>query len=174
MTKIINLYGGPGSGKSTTAADLFQIMKKRNHKVELVTEYAKDMVYEDRHNILEDQVYVFAKQHRRISRLIDKVDWIITDSPILLSLIYANKDCSLFPIFKNLVLGFYNRYENYDCFIVRGKDYQEYGRNHTQEEAKKIDQNILDFFFEIENDFTLFSRDNNAGLNIYLTLVYKD
>ena len=46
MTKVINLFGGPGAGKSTTAAGLFYEMKVRDIKCELVTEYAKDMTYE--------------------------------------------------------------------------------------------------------------------------------
>ena len=81
--KVINLFGGPGVGKSTAAAGLFYEMKKRQLSVELVTEYAKDMVWENRQNILDDQIYIFAKQQRRIARLRDHhIDWVITDSPI--------------------------------------------------------------------------------------------
>ena len=67
--QIVNLFGGPGSGKSTTAAGLFYEVKKLKLNVELVTEYAKDAVWEKRHNLLDDQIYIFAKQQRRISRL---------------------------------------------------------------------------------------------------------
>ena len=44
-TKIINIFGNPGSGKSTIAAYLFTELKSRNIEVELVTETAKDLVY---------------------------------------------------------------------------------------------------------------------------------
>jgi len=40
-TKVINLFAGPGAGKSTTAAGLFAEMKRANVDVELVTEYVK-------------------------------------------------------------------------------------------------------------------------------------
>jgi adenylate kinase family enzyme len=66
MMKVINLFGGPGSGKSTLAAGLFERMKIQGLSVELVTEYAKDMVWERRGNILDDQLYILAKQHRRL------------------------------------------------------------------------------------------------------------
>lgn len=56
MMKVINLFGGPGSGKSTLAAGLFERMKIQGLSVELVTEYAKDMVWERRGNILDDQL----------------------------------------------------------------------------------------------------------------------
>ena len=40
--KVINLYGGPGTGKSTTAAALFALIKREGYNVELVTEFAID------------------------------------------------------------------------------------------------------------------------------------
>ena len=45
MTRVINLLGAPGAGKSTAAAGLFYRMKKEFLSVELVTEYAKDLIY---------------------------------------------------------------------------------------------------------------------------------
>lgn len=42
MLKVISLWAGPGAGKSTTAAALFNLMKRERFEVELVTEVAKD------------------------------------------------------------------------------------------------------------------------------------
>ncbi len=39
------MFGGPGTGKSTSAAGLFFKMKLAQMEVELVTEYAKDLVW---------------------------------------------------------------------------------------------------------------------------------
>jgi adenylate kinase family enzyme len=44
-TKYINIFGGPGAGKSTTAAALFAEMKRRGMNVELATEVAEDREY---------------------------------------------------------------------------------------------------------------------------------
>ena len=85
--KVINLFGGPGSGKSTTAAALFSNLKRLDFKCELVTEYAKDVEYEGRSNIFEDQLYITAKQNRRLKRLQDyhiSLDYAITDCSLLL------------------------------------------------------------------------------------------
>ena len=41
MTKIINLFGGPGIGKSTQAAGLYYEMKKLNMNVEMPYEFPK-------------------------------------------------------------------------------------------------------------------------------------
>ena len=67
-------------------------MKLEGLNVELVTEYAKDMTWEGRGNILEDQLYMLAKQNRRLSRLQDKVDFAMTDSPLFLGLAYSKPD----------------------------------------------------------------------------------
>ena len=84
--KIINLIGEPSAGKSTIAAELFAKMKKAGYNVELVTEYAKDMVWENRNEMFSHQDYIFAKQNRRLARLNGKVDYVITDAPLILSL----------------------------------------------------------------------------------------
>lgn len=138
--KIINLYAGPGTGKSTTAAGLFYLLKLRGFKCEICFEYAKDIVWEGRDKILADQLYIFAKQHRRLARLIEhSLDYIITDSPLLLSLIYGKNESLAF---KELVYQKYQQFENYDFFLERIKPYASYGRIQTESEAKILDEEI--------------------------------
>jgi hypothetical protein len=137
--KVINFFGGPGCGKSTTSAGVFHKMKVLGLKVELVTEYAKDMVYENRANILADQLYVLAKQTRRVARLQGLVDYCVTDSPILLSSIY-NTGSSLID---DLALEIFNGFDNYNFFIYRSKPYMKYGRGQTEDEAIEIDNKIF-------------------------------
>lgn len=43
---VINLFGGPGSGKSTGAAYIFSQLKMKGINCELITEYAKDKTWE--------------------------------------------------------------------------------------------------------------------------------
>jgi hypothetical protein len=138
--KIINLFGGPCSGKSTTAAGLFYHMKCAGLEVELVQEYAKDMVWEGRHNILEDQIYVFAKQQRRIARLKNHgLQWVITDSPIPLGLCYTKTE-DLSDAFQNLVMQVFNSYENHNFYLTRNVQYNPNGRNQkTEQEAMQVD-----------------------------------
>jgi hypothetical protein len=143
--KVVNLFAGPGVGKSVMAADIFSVIKKNGGSAELAGEYAKDMVYESRMNILTDQVYVLAKQNRRLHRLRDKVDWVISDSPLLLSPVYAPAD--YYPSFVDLAFDVFDSYENINLFLQRPADriYQDVGRTQKAAEAIEFDDKIKNF-----------------------------
>jgi len=137
------MLGGPGSGKSTTAAAVFAELKWLGVVAELVQEYAKDKVWEGHFNILSNQFYVFAKQHQRLLRLEGQVEVAITDSSILNSIIYNNSN----PDFNSVVLEEYKKFNNLNFFIQRKKDYVQIGRTQTESEAIDIDgkiKNLLD------------------------------
>lgn len=88
-TTVINLYGGSGVGKSTVAALLFARMKMQGLHVELVREYVKLWAWGGRKVRQEDQIYLLGKQSAYESMLYGKVDYIVTDSPVLLAGMYA-------------------------------------------------------------------------------------
>lgn len=137
-TIIVNLIGAPGTGKSTIASQLFAKMKWEGMDVELVSEYAKELVWEERTETIKNEVYLFAKQHHRIFRLLGKVQFIITDRPLILSLLYNNVygDDSL--QFKNLVLHEIKKMNNVNILLDRIKPYVTKGRNQTEEESKEF------------------------------------
>lgn len=138
-TLVVNLFAGPGSGKSTTAAGVFFELKSRGINCELATEFVKDLVWEERHKAINNQVYIFAKQHHRITRLLGEVDVIVTDSPLLLTLIYGkNEDVAL----KELAKVEYNKLWTLNCFIKRNKKYNPKGRWQTYAEARGLDESI--------------------------------
>ncbi|MBK1871561.1 AAA family ATPase [Aestuariivirga sp. YIM B02566] len=143
---VINLWAGPGAGKSTTAAGLFNLMKLSGYRVELVTEVAKDLVYEERIKLLNDnQLLVLALQDHRLRRLVGKADIAITDSPLPLSIVYKPAQ-GLFSAswLNDTALALWRDYENYNILVKRSKPYQKYGRTQTLEEARKLDARIED------------------------------
>lgn len=147
--KVINLFAGPGIGKSTTAAGVFWKMKTLGFKVELVTEFAKGLVYASDMK-LKDQLYVFAKQNWRLSVLEGQVDYAITDSPLILSNIYFDKETSMYTeeYFKQLVGDTFDHYHNINFVMNRDTEthpYQKYGRTQTLEEAKELDDKIMEY-----------------------------
>jgi len=170
--EIINLFAGPGAGKSTTAAGLFFKMKLMNFRCELVTEYAKELTYENRLTTLDNQIYVFGKQLQRIERLKNQVDFVITDSPLLLSSIYAPK--SYPESFHELVLDVWSQFENHAFFLDRTKIYQSYGRTQTEEEAKKIDEICKKYLDENEIPYSIIFGSPEAPDHIMEILGMKN
>jgi hypothetical protein len=139
-TKIINLFGGPNSGKSTIASGLFYNLKIRDINSELISEYAKIKVWEDNKKTLKNQIYLFAKQHFAINNVLNLVDFIIMDSPLLLNPIYDNNKCETF---ERLCLIEHNKLNNINFFINRdNKTFETSGRIHSLEESLKIDDKI--------------------------------
>lgn len=145
MTKIINLYGGPGSGKSTTAAGVFYHLKQAGINSEYVQEFAKDLTWEERFTALQCQPYILGKQYYRLNRLLGKVDIIVTDSPVLLSMYYNNL---ALPELDVLALALHNKFDNINYFLKRIKPFMQAGRNQTKDEAVLADggiKSLLDF-----------------------------
>ncbi len=141
MTCVINFFAGPGAGKSTLASHLFAELKWIGINTELAPEVAKEWVWEGHYSPLANQIYIFGNQLQRIRRLQDKVDIVITDSPLLLSCIY---DHSCSRHFYELVIEVFHGFNNVNFFVQRQKSYEPSGRIHTAKEALKIDKEIQD------------------------------
>lgn len=157
-TCIISMFGAPGSGKSTLASYCFAKLKMMGINCELVTEFAKDKVWEKNNEALSNQIYIFAKQYYRITRCVGKVDVIITDSPLFLSPFY-NKDPDIDEPLKELVAKIVAKYDNLNYFLRRVKKYNPVGRLQTEAESNEYGIHIKDMlksfgikFKEIDGD----------------------
>lgn len=147
--KVVNLWAGPGAGKSTTAAGLFNLMKTLGLRVELVTEFAKDMTYERNFGSLTNQLHVLAQQDWRLRRLVGEVDWAITDSPLPLGEAYMTPEYQ--DWLPAAIEGAYERYDNFDFRIVRKKPYAKFGRSQSEPAAIALDITIKDLFEDYTN-----------------------
>ncbi|MDD3397465.1 MAG: AAA family ATPase [Clostridia bacterium] len=170
---VINLYGAPGVGKSTLAAELFAELKKRNISTEITLEFAKELVYNEDKRLLSDQLIVLAEQYRRIFVLNGKVDFIITDSPVLLSVFYNRLNKS-YPeqYFSEIARNAHNKFNNINIMIERNFGYNCQGRNQTEEEAFAIQEEIKNYFKLINLNF-LTVKSNNALKDILKFLEKK-
>ena len=173
---IIGFLGGPGSGKTTLASRVFTELKEMRLNVEFSTEFAKDLTWEGSMGVLSNQLYVFAKQQHRIFRIADKVDIIVTDSPLILSLLYGEiylKD-NMSDNFKKLIIEEYNRYPRFDVFVKRKYSYVEEGRNQTLSEATAIDKRIKSIYKEQGWKFDMeISGSKTAGAKVIQGMMKK-
>lgn len=157
-TIIINLYGGPGVGKSTSAAYLYYLLKSAGENVELVREYVKDWAWDNRKFNVYDEIYFLGKQVRHESMLFGKVDWIVTDAPVYMTSYYASLYCS--PKLAHGVLeaaqAFYQQakddgHQHLHILLNRNKPYKADGRYQTEDQAKNMDKGI----WEMLNKFDI-------------------
>lgn len=140
---VVNLFGVPSAGKSTGAAYIFSQLKMAGVNAELVTEFAKDKVWENNAEVFKNQAYLFGKQSYKLSRCRDKVDVIVTDSPLPLSILY-NSDVVLGEDFNHTVMNVFNSYENMNYLLTRTKPYNPIGRIQTEEESDALKQPLVD------------------------------
>lgn len=156
MTKVINLYAGPGAGKSTNAAKTFSLLKEQGHNAELVNEYVKLWAWEDRRPVDYDQFYFFAKQMRSETRLYGKVDVIVTDAPVILTAyytqVYGSPEQAV--LFRQMYLTFLKMcaekgHQHEHFFINRTKKYDPRGRFQNEAEARKVDEDLRRFISEL-------------------------
>ena len=59
MTRIINFFGAPGSGKTTATAEAFVHAKKKGYSAYLVQEYATELILQGDLETLKDQSKLF-------------------------------------------------------------------------------------------------------------------
>ncbi len=143
-TYVVNLWGGPGCGKSTLAALVFAEMKKLDLEVELIREYIKPWAWRGHPVGRWDELYILGKQLRAESACYGKVDWIVTDRPLGLSAIYEK----LFglpplagPAVEELLRQQTKEYIfHVDLLVKRTKPYNPVGRYQSKDEALKVDE----------------------------------
>lgn len=162
QTFIINLYGGPGCGKSTVAAGLFYELKCRGIECEMTGEYAKDRTWDSNPEVLDNQPFIFGQQLHRIWRLNNKVQFIVCDSPILLSIIYSKEKSELFEQF---IVEQYNKYTNINFVLDRTVKYDPIGRNQTEEEANQLDKYLNSIMNKYNIDYNNVSGDSKTKVN---------
>ena len=155
---IVNLFGGPGAGKSTGSAYIFAKLKMLGWNVEYITEYAKDKVWEENKTALKNQLYIFAQQFYKISSCENKVDIIVTDSPLLNSIIY-NKAPRLGKSFDNMVYDLFSSYENINFLIKRIKKYNPSGRTQTEKESDALYYEIKDLLDRYKINYEEYAGD---------------
>ena len=148
---VVNLIGGPCSGKSTIAAELFARLKKMGIRCELVPEYIKERIYDEHNLIIKDQIYLFANELHQLINKLGKLDVIVHDGSLLLNINY-DKDNN--KKFHELIISEYKKFNNLDFFIKRGNiEFESYGRIHNEEESKNIDINIKNLYHKYNLNF---------------------
>jgi len=150
---IVNIFGGPGIGKTTLAARLFAELKSRDVEAACPEEYAKIALWQGRDYLLDNQLILLGRTWDMISSLSNKVDVIILDSPILLCSHYAGQREP--KHFHQTVLDFHQRQDRINILLQRDHSmaYSTAGRRESSDRAKEIDLQIASLLAEAEENY---------------------
>lgn len=169
-TLVVNLFAGPGAGKSTGAAYIFSKLKMKGLDCEYVSEFAKDKVWENNDEVFKSQFYITGKQVFKIKRCYGKVDIIVTDSPIAIGAQYLKEDeQKLGPA----ILEEFSKYNNLNLFINRVKPYNPNGRSQTLDEAVVIDNKTKKWLIDNNIHFEIIDGDE-CGYNEAVTIIENE
>ena len=179
-TTIISMYGGPGAGKSTSAAYLYYLLKAAGESVELVREYVKAWAWEGRKINNYDAIYFLGKQVRHESMLFGKVKWIVTDSPIFMNLYYATLYCTptITEGVKSAVLSFNKQtiedgHKHHHVMLHRAHQYDPDGRYQTEAEALGIDVGVEKMLTDLNIDMFHCESSEDALKLMFEVIVRK-
>lgn len=139
---IVNLFGGPGVGKSTTAAEIFCLLKRAGVEAVAPEEHAKLAIWSGQPHLLDNQIVLLGRTWETLTALARQVDVIILDSPILLCSIYALRRES--ENFHNLCDELHRRHRRINILLQRNNraEYTRNGRRESLDEARDVDAMI--------------------------------
>lgn len=164
-TIVINAFAGPGAGKTTSCLEVAEKLKKQGFVTEYVQEYAKELVYDNNLIMLdghyEHQFDILKEQVKRINRLYGKVDFILTDSPVLLNNTYLNEDkgTNNYVTYCENVKKIYTLYNNFNYFVERDKSaFEKEGRIHNLEQSIVIDDELKNTLHNNQIDFATYTH----------------
>lgn len=166
---LVNLIGEPGAGKSTMAAGLFHALKSRHWNCELVTEFTKELVLTEDRWTLSDELIVFAEKYRRIRRL-ERVDVVITDSPLINSIVYGREQFG--PEGGAFFESIAKRFDSAYFAVKRVSPYVPYGRMPDEASAAKAGEEIIKRLDQVTNDW-VWVDGSDEGLPKLISAVEK-
>lgn len=140
---VVNIFGEPSAGKSTSAAYIFSKLKLLGYKCELVTEFAKEKVYESNNIGLANQIFVFANQFYRMDNVANQTDIVITDSPLPTAALYGKNEYFSKDM-ERVIMDCFNMYDNLNYMLIRNHSFKGDGRIHNEEESKLIRSELKD------------------------------
>ncbi len=137
---VVNLFGGPGVGKSTLLHGLTWAAKRRGVNVECSMEYAKELVWRGRAAELRDPYLLLEVQAERLDALAGKVDVAIAEWPLLLCLAYAPHQAA--TGLRSAARAAWDRHDNASLFCRRQVSYRREGRVEDIHGALEVDARV--------------------------------
>lgn len=158
-TIVLNMLGGSGLGKTTTAALTFGELKLLGKSAEYVQEFVKTWAWVGRKIGPTDQGVIYGNQLDRESVLYNRVEFIVTDSPLVLSAVYqkfyTGKDDMSQLITRDLQTAKERNVHHINLLLKRHKAYDPNGRYETEDQAKAVDVAVETYLKEKQMSYVV-------------------
>ena len=130
-------------------ADLFYALKLKNKTVEMCPEIIKQWAWDGIKPNQYDQYFLMGQEIKQQSRLLGKVDYAISDSPVMQNSFYNDylnsKDNLYRPTKDYLELVERDGHIIKNFFLFRNKPFEPKGRYQTAEEADNIAIHLVNY-----------------------------
>lgn len=164
---VVNFIASPGTGKTLMAALTFAALKCQHNTCELVQEFAKELVWKEEYETLNNQWYVSENQYRRLKSVYKKVKFVVTDSPLLLG-VYYNRNyldnvCNVEKTEK-MILKKIKEFNNIYIFLKKNEEFpfENVGRVHNEQQSLKIQDELKEMVKEFNLTCLEIKSDVNA------------
>jgi hypothetical protein len=175
---FINFYGGPCTGKSTTAAFLKWIITLTGLVAESPEEVPKNMVWRGNYSGLKDQLFILNQNLARINGIIEgkHAQVIISDSPFLLQLHYHSYEKEYADLFEPLVIYEDKRLEknSINIYLNPTFEYKVEGRVESEKDAKNVHTKIKDILNKCNVKYLEMDSNIETGVDVFSLLVDLD
>lgn len=171
---VINLYAGPGSGKSTTSRALSALFGGNGISSIAPIEIPKLHVWEKSFHDLSDQLKIFANQKYSQDLCFEKYKVSVVDSPLLMQWVYMEQNkANNTEELKNIILNAFKEREK-NCisfFLKREHKYSNYGRVHNEHQSNELNNKIINVLIQNNVHFKSFYTHPFIGFEIFNELV---
>lgn len=172
--KVINLYGSPGTGKSSVRGGLYWLMNSLGESVGEIDEYAKYLYLTNRREVLKNQQMLVLSQQHDKQLSMRNFEYAITDSPLHLSGYFAGPN--YLENFPKVIEKACSDFENINFFLTRNLDegYQAEGRTQSKEESKRDSEGIQAYLDNLGIQYEIIPVDMLTPYVLYHKILQRD
>ena len=175
-TVVVNMFGGPGAGKTTAAHKVFTTLSEMGYSVQFASEKAKDYALvltshtasEEEveyarfklNGSLDNQQDMYDEQNHRVKVCLGQCDFVVTDSPAILSCVYLREDDpAKVAAFTSQAMKDFNEQFNFNMVVKRSGEYVQEGRVQDYRQALQIDKKMDEFLADNKIYHGRYDRD---------------
>ncbi len=169
-TKVINIIGGPGCGKSMFSAAIVLFLHLHGKTVETIPDHAKALVWQRNYEVLKNQYFIAQRQFEMLNLLDGQVQFLMTESALPQSLYYNETyEPNICDVAKtrSQILEWHRLHDNINILVERGdKRYVRAGRFQEEEQACAIDRGLRELMDREGIPYTTLAPDL-AAINAF-------